>query len=146
MRRRTCSGWQPRRAAARSAVRRALARPWAPVAALALPELITTARMSSAGRSSRHHFTGAAQTRLVVKVPAAAQGPIGRQHGHVERSRRLQARLDATGPEAARNGQGRAVTHEMSTPGDSKNMHGVNSARRPDTTASRQVHGRHRAV
>ena len=65
---------KPRSAAARSAVRRALANPWSPVAALALPELITMARMSSAGRRSRHHFTGAAHTRLVVNVPAAAHG------------------------------------------------------------------------
>ena len=46
--------------------------PSAPVAALALPELITTARMSSDGSRSRHNRTGAAQTRLVVNVPAAA--------------------------------------------------------------------------
>ena len=61
--------------AARIAVRFAFANPSSPVAALAFPALTTTARISSAGSSSRHHFTGAAQIRLVVKVPAAAQGP-----------------------------------------------------------------------
>ena len=44
-----CSGLQPSAAAAVAAVRRTFSSPTAPVAALALPELATTARMDSEG-------------------------------------------------------------------------------------------------
>ena len=53
---------------------RALASPSAPVAALALPALMTMARMLAEGSRARSHFTGAAQTRFSVNVPAAEQG------------------------------------------------------------------------
>jgi hypothetical protein len=71
---RTWSGPQARRSAATSAVRRAFSSPCAPVAALALPALMTTARMSPAGTRARSHCTGAAAIRFVVKVPAAEHG------------------------------------------------------------------------
>src|SRR4051794_474851 len=58
-----------------AAVRSTLTSPQVPVAALALPALTTTARTRSEGTRARSHFTGAAQTRLVVNVPAAAHGP-----------------------------------------------------------------------
>ena len=69
------SAWQPSSSAALAAVLLTLAAPCSPVAALAFPALTTTARMSLDGNRSRHHFTGAAQTRLVVNVPATEQGP-----------------------------------------------------------------------
>ena len=70
----TSAGLQPSVAATRSAVRRAVARPGSPVAALAFPELRMTARAQAVGRCARgRRSTGAAQKRLVVKVPAATQ-------------------------------------------------------------------------
>ena len=48
--------------------------PWSPVQALALPELMTTARIDSLGVRSRHSFTGAANTRFCVNTPAATAG------------------------------------------------------------------------
>ena len=55
----------------------ALSRPSSPVAALALPELMTTARTLAqrpSPRCSRETVTGAAQNLLVVKTPAALTG------------------------------------------------------------------------
>src|SRR3954454_5811351 len=72
---RTASALQPSASAARVAVRRAFRSPCAPVAALALPALITMARIASEGTRARSQRTGAAQTRLVVNIPAAAHGP-----------------------------------------------------------------------
>ena len=72
---RTSSGRQPSTRAATSAVRLAFASPVSPVAALALPALMTIARMLDDGTRARSHFTGAAHTRFVVNVPAAEQGP-----------------------------------------------------------------------
>ena len=69
----TSEGSQPSSAATSSAVRLAVARPGSPVAALALPELRTTARAWPSATCSRLTTTGAAQKRLVVKVPAATQ-------------------------------------------------------------------------
>ena len=69
----TSAGLQPSVAATRSAVRRAVARPGSPVAALAFPELRMTARARPSATCSRETMTGAAQKRLVVKVPAATQ-------------------------------------------------------------------------
>src|SRR4051812_38169749 len=71
----TRSGEHPRTLAAWAAVSRVFASPSAPVAALALPALITTARTPSDGTRSRSHRTGAAHPRLVVNVPAALHEP-----------------------------------------------------------------------
>ena len=139
----TCSGRQPRRAAARSAVRRALASPWAPVAALALPELITMARMSSAGRSSRHHLTGAAHTRLVVNVPAAA-------HGRSAASTAMSSAPDAFNPALmplARKPRGMASVAPSLMKIDSlAETSPGKPGRGPDTTTTGQVHRDQRAV
>ena len=48
--------------------------PCSPVDAFALPELMTTARMESLGTRFRETCTGAPQTWLSVKTPAAVQG------------------------------------------------------------------------
>ena len=48
--------------------------PGSPVAALELPELTMTARAESEGTRWRDTMTGAPQTLLVVKTPAAAAG------------------------------------------------------------------------
>ena len=53
---------------------RTSSRPSGPVSALALPLLITTARMPSAGRRFSASMTGAALARFAVKQPAAEQG------------------------------------------------------------------------
>src|SRR5204862_8237978 len=72
---RTSSGVQPRALAASSQVRSVTASPPAPVAALALPELRTTAAAwAEASRCRRDTKTGAAATRLVVNTPAAGTG------------------------------------------------------------------------
>ena len=102
---RTCSGRQPSSAAARSAVRRAFARPSAPVAALALPELITMARMSSA----REQLPAPLHRRGADPVGRERSGrrtrPVGRKHRQVEPARRLDPRLDPRRAEAARDEQ-----------------------------------------
>src|SRR6185369_15597084 len=74
----TCSAPQPTRRASASHVERARARPSAPVPALALPVLTSSARTSlTAARCSRQSCTGAAQKRFDVKTPAtAAPGSI----------------------------------------------------------------------
>src|SRR5690606_16971706 len=70
---RTSSAATPSKAANRSQVRRASARPRAPVPALALPVFTTRARKRPpvAARCSRQTRTGAAQKRLRVNTPAA---------------------------------------------------------------------------
>ena len=65
---------QPRASAASAAVPSATSRPGSPVAALALPELRTTAAAFPAARWRRLSWTGAAATRLVVNTPAAVTG------------------------------------------------------------------------
>ena len=57
------------------AIVRASSRPWAPVQALALPELTTTARARPSARCSRDTSTGAAARRLFVNAPAAVASP-----------------------------------------------------------------------
>ena len=72
---------RPRRASMPSAravalaIERASSRPWAPVQALALPELTTTARARPSARCSRDTSTGAAARRLCVNAPAAVASP-----------------------------------------------------------------------
>ena len=53
---------------------RASAKPRRPVQALALPELTTMACASPPGTRSRQILTGAAQTWLVVNMPAVVAG------------------------------------------------------------------------
>src|SRR5680860_1557685 len=74
---RTSAGSTPRPAAVRSHIRRASALPAGPVAALALPELSTTAAAWPSWRCSRVTSTGAAVARLVVNTPAAVTGRAG---------------------------------------------------------------------
>ena len=69
----TSVGAQPIAFAVTAAISRASAIPGAPVAALAQPALITTARARPAARCSRDTITGAAWARLVVKTAAAEQ-------------------------------------------------------------------------
>ena len=59
---------------ARAAPGRRPRRPPAPVSALALPLLITTARTPSPGAAAAASCTGAAWARLTVKQPAAEHG------------------------------------------------------------------------
>ena len=79
-----CSGRQPIASAATAVMRQASSSPCWPVQALALPEQMTTPRMSSAGRRSWQTRTGAARTRFCVKTPAAAAGAIAHHQGQVE--------------------------------------------------------------
>ena len=65
---------QPTACAVSSHMRSASARPCSPVAALALPELSTTAAARPSARCRRLICTGAAATRLVVNTPAAVTG------------------------------------------------------------------------
>ena len=67
----TSEAAQPSFSARNPQVRRAVARPGSPVAALALPEFRMTARAAPSATCSRETLTGAAQKRFVVKVPAA---------------------------------------------------------------------------
>ena len=60
----------PSNRAAASQVLRAAASPGTPVPALALPVLMTNARIDPPARCSRHTWTGAAANRLRVKTPA----------------------------------------------------------------------------
>src|SRR5581483_4316908 len=68
---RTSVGATPRPAPASSHIRPASARPRSPVAALAFPELRTTAAARPSARWLRVTWTGAAVARFVVKTPAA---------------------------------------------------------------------------
>ena len=77
---------QPSSSATICAERRATARPGSPVAALALPELSTTARARPRAARSRLRATGAAPKRLVVKAPATTQASSATTRA---RSRRL---------------------------------------------------------
>ena len=66
----TCSGWTCNRAANAALAWRARTRPSSPVPALALPVLISRARMPApAARRSRQTCTGAAQKRFCVNTP-----------------------------------------------------------------------------
>ena len=74
-------------------LRRARARPSAPVPALALPVLTSSARTAEpCARCSRHSCTGAAQKRLLVKTPATAAPSSS---ANTTRSRRLGLRTPA---------------------------------------------------
>src|SRR5437867_11968170 len=69
----TCSGATPSCLPKAMQVERARAKPSSPVPALALPVLISSARIGwPPARNSRHSCTGAAQKRLRVKTPATA--------------------------------------------------------------------------
>ena len=70
----TSVGAQPSAAAVAAHMRRASSRPGSPVAALALPELRTTAAACPSARCWRLIWTGAAVARLVVNTPAAGTG------------------------------------------------------------------------
>lgn len=73
----TSSSRQPSSPAARLAERRATSRPFSPVSALALPELISTARTNpneTRRRWSRDTSTGAALNALCVNSAAQGQG------------------------------------------------------------------------
>ena len=69
----TSSGAHPRALPTSSPVASAVCIPGSPVAALALPEFKITARALPVAARLRETCTGAAQKRLVVKVPAATQ-------------------------------------------------------------------------
>ena len=60
--------------ATHSVIRSASAKPRSPVAAFALPALITTPRPVARGSRDRVTFTGAPQTRFCVNTPAVAAG------------------------------------------------------------------------
>ena len=105
---RTWSVRQPSRAAAPAAVPRALSSPCRPVAALALPALMTIARIVSEGTRARSQCTGAAATRLVVNVPAAEQS---RSATSTAMSRPPEGLIPARTPEA-RNPRGRCSSAE----------------------------------
>jgi hypothetical protein len=70
----TSWGEHPRLSAVTSHIRRASCRPGSPVAALALPELRTTAAARPSTRCSELTWTGAACTRFVVNMAAAGTG------------------------------------------------------------------------
>src|SRR5207245_567970 len=74
----TCSAGRSSASPARAAMRRAWARPCAPVHALAQPLLTTIARARPrvARRCSRDTRIGAACTRFVVNTAAACVGPV----------------------------------------------------------------------
>ena len=90
----TCSGESPSWRAAAMQVARARTRPSAPVPALALPVLMTIARMPAPrARCSRHTCTGAAQKRLRVNTPATLAPSSSR---NTVRSLRLALRMPAS--------------------------------------------------
>ena len=78
----TCCADTPRRCASASQVLRARAKPSAPVPALALPVLISKARICPpAAKCAWHTCTGAAQKRLAVKaaptlVPSSSKNTV----------------------------------------------------------------------
>ncbi len=93
----TWRAFSPSNAAAASQVRRARARPSAPVPAFALPVLMTSARMPSwpsalPTRCSRHTCTGAAQKRFCVNTPATT---VPASSTNATRSLRLALRTPA---------------------------------------------------
>ena len=89
----TCSGASSSLRASAMQVARARTRPSSPVPALALPVLMTMARMSPRARCSRHTCTGAAQKRFWVNTPATlAPGSIRT----TVRSLRLALRMPAS--------------------------------------------------
>ncbi len=137
----TSPALQPRASATTPQVSRAMARPGSPVAALALPELMTTARIvpypcSIPPSCSRLTCTGAAQNRLVVKTPAAATGrsattsarsarpgSFENRHGRRRRSEALRTRHAAPSDGAQRYGgrcrgrvEGRVHNASLRTP------------------------------
>ena len=71
---RTARFWIPSASATAPRITPTSSRPPGPVSALALPELMTTARIPSAGTRARPSSTGAAAALLTVKTPAAAAG------------------------------------------------------------------------
>src|SRR5262249_43380650 len=70
----TVSGAWPRSRAASAVEALAVARPWAPVQALAFPALTTTAPTRPPARRRPATWTGAAAARFFVKTPAATAG------------------------------------------------------------------------
>ena len=98
----TCSGARPSRPAARSAVAIASASPCAPVAAFAMPELITTACGSALSRWRFDTTTGAASTRFCVHIAAPVASGTERTIARSRFSLRMCACTpDATKPTAA---------------------------------------------
>ena len=78
-----CSGASSSLRARAMQVARARTRPSSPVPALALPVLMTMARMSPRARCSRHTCTGAAQKRFWVNTPATAGARVDQDDGQV---------------------------------------------------------------
>ena len=95
----TSSASHPSSRATSSAVERATSQPGAPVEALALPELSTTARARPSATCSRETCTGAAQNLFCVKV--AAQTHVS-SAATKARSRRLGSPLNPAAMPAAR--------------------------------------------
>src|SRR5574344_961797 len=90
----TCCGARPRCWARASQVARVRCRPSAPVPALALPVLMTKARICApACRCSRHTCTGAAQKRFCVNTPATL---VPSSSKNTVRSLRLALRIPAS--------------------------------------------------
>ncbi len=71
----TSSSAHPRSRATCEVIQRASSSPRVPVQALALPELMITARAVPRGSRVREILTGAPHTRFVVKTPTAVAGP-----------------------------------------------------------------------
>ena len=92
---------QPTAWAVSSHMRSASARPGSPVAALALPELSTTAAARPSARCRRLTCTGAAATRLAGEHAGGGDRRAvgGGDHGEVGRARRLDARREPAGLE-----------------------------------------------
>src|SRR4051812_23391188 len=100
----TCCGATFRCRARATQVARARTRPSSPVPALALPVLITSARMSPPATCSRHTCTGAAQKRLRVNTaPTLAPGSSRK----TVRSLRLALRTPASATPMLRPRMGR---------------------------------------
>ena len=80
----TCAAPTPSSSPTASQVACAAWRPGSPVPALAMPVLITSARISPpAARWLRHNCTGAAQKRFCVNTPATVQPAIERDQRQV---------------------------------------------------------------
>src|SRR5574340_141422 len=106
----TCSAPMPMIPATASQVRRARSRPSSPVPALALPVLITSARISALARCCLHRMTGAAQKRFCVNTPAtrlpgaSSISVMSRRPGFLMPAEAMPRRTPATGNREAGSG------------------------------------------
>src|SRR6185369_3915760 len=109
----TCSVAMSRCRASAVQLARARTSPSSPVPALALPVLMTSARISPRVRWSRHTWTGAAQKRFCVNTPATdAPASINTTARSVRSALRMPAcatptRMPGTGCRSAARGVGR---------------------------------------